>query len=173
MRQSKQFKSYKEAKEYIESLSLEEHIQFCEDRNNNYPLFETDGPVLSFDDEVIPIFPGSYEDMIKKYNGLTPDGLMELATGRMKQKLIEMEREENNKNSQTVNESSEEQIYPSSDEVFDLDKIPMDVLDKGWQSYRPYLDKMKETVPNRDRLPEAASTIKNIIKKILDEMDCK
>ena len=29
--------------------------------------------------------------------------------------------------------------YPSSDDIFDLDKIPMEILDKGYQSYRPYL----------------------------------
>ena len=170
MRQSKQFKSYTEAKEYIESLTLEEHIQFCNTHNN--ALLETEDPVLSFDDD-IPIFAGSFEEMVKKYNGLTPDKLMESAVSGMKQKLIEMERKENNRNLQTVNESSEEQNYTSRDDVFDLDKFPMDVMDNGWQSYRPYLDKMKEKVPNTDRISGAVPTIKNIIKKIQDDMDCK
>lgn len=91
MKQSKRFKSYKEAKEYIESLTLEEHIQFCQNQNIN-ALLETESPVLSFDDDDIPVFEGSFDDMVQKYNALTPDKLMGFATSGMKQKLKEMER---------------------------------------------------------------------------------
>lgn len=36
-------------------------------------------------------------------------------------------------------EQSKKHDYPHKNEIFDLDKIPMEILDRAWQDYRPYL----------------------------------
>lgn len=47
--------------------------------------------------------------------------------------------------------------YPSSDDIFDLDKIPMEVLDKGYQSYSPYL---KNFNPSKEITPKYMDWLK-------------
>ena len=86
MKQSPKFKSYEEVKEYIGSLTLEEHMRFCEEERLNI-LLETEGPFLSFDDYDIPTFKGSFDDMVKKYNGILPAQLMDMVTSGMFRKL--------------------------------------------------------------------------------------
>ena len=43
--------------------------------------------------------------------------------------------------------STAKKKYPSKNDVFDLNKIPMEVLDRAWQPYRPYLEKLDPDSP--------------------------
>lgn len=70
-------------------------------------------------------------------------------------------------------EKYSEKDYPSSDDIFDLDKIPMEVLDEGYQSYRPYLKNLN--TPNEDSsddwltVEEFRSFMIEEIKRIYDD----
>lgn len=50
------------------------------------------------------------------------------------QRLVNFEEEK-----KTTQESSKTQKYPRKNELFDLDKISKDVLDRGWKDYGPYV----------------------------------
>ena len=86
MKQSTKFKSYEEAKEYIGSLTLEEHMKFCEDERLNM-LLEKEIDDLPIYEDDIPIFKGTFEELVKKYNGVLPDQLMNRVISGMARKL--------------------------------------------------------------------------------------
>lgn len=58
------------------------------------------------------------------------------------------------------------QTLSAHDEVFDLDKIPMDVLDKGWKRYRPYLLKGDEQHPLNFGRPVGGDTPFAVLQNI-------
>lgn len=53
----------------------------------------------------------------------------------------------------------------SKDDLFDLDKIPMSILDKGWQRYNPYLLKIDHRHPlSSKRVCESTDYLEQITK---------
>lgn len=54
-------------------------------------------------------------------------------------------------------------VYLSSDDPFDLDAIPMDVLDKGWTRYHPYLFHIHHRNPLANRVVEEIELVKRAI----------
>ena len=76
----------KREKEYIGSLTLEEHMKFCEDERLNM-LLETETDDLPISEDDIPIFKGTFEELVQKYNGVLPDQLMDSVISGMARKL--------------------------------------------------------------------------------------
>lgn len=60
----------------------------------------------------------------------------------------------NDEEKETTQDTSDSQNYPHKDDVFDLDKIPMEILDKGWQRYRPSLFNVDHRHPFSNRILE-------------------
>ncbi|MBO7561656.1 MAG: hypothetical protein J6T04_02070 [Bacteroidales bacterium] len=52
---------------------------------------------------------------------------------------------------------------PSKDDIFDLDSIPMDILDNGWQRYHPYLFTIDHRNPLANRVVEESTDYKKQI----------
>ena len=65
---------------------------------------------------------------------------------------------------ETVRQTISEINYPSSDDLFDLNKIPMEVLDKGWTRYHPYLFTIDHRNPLANRVIEEATDYKKQIQ---------
>ena len=51
----------------------------------------------------------------------------------------------------------------SSDGIFDLNEIPMDILDKGWTRYHPYLYTIDHENPLANRFIEEATDLRKAI----------
>lgn len=56
-----------------------------------------------------------------------------------------------------------ETTYPSSNELFNLNKISMDILDKGWTRYHPYLFTINHRNPLANRVIEESTDYKKQI----------
>ena len=65
---------------------------------------------------------------------------------------------------ETVRQTISEINYPSSDDLFDLNKIPMEVLDKGSARYHPYLFTIDHRNPLANRVIEEATDYKKQIQ---------
>ena len=62
------------------------------------------------------------------------------------------------------------QKYPRKNDIFDLEKIPMEVLDRGWQDYRPYLSKIKPgSILYDNSLDKSADELENDTNNDNDE----
>ena len=60
-----------------------------------------------------------------------------------------------------LEKSSKQRIY-GKDNVFDLDKIPIEILDKGWKRYHPYTLNIDHRNPLANRVVESAGYEKQI-----------
>lgn len=60
--------------------------------------------------------------------------------------------------------------YSYSDELFDLNQIPMEILDRGWQRYHPYLFTIDHRNPLANRVIEAKTDYRKQIMLVRDAM---
>ena len=91
------------------------------------------------------------KNMIKKIVGITESQLKHLT-------------------SESIKEALPETTYPSSNELFDVNKIPMDILDKGWARYHPYLFTINHRNPLANRVIEESTDYKKqiiLVKKAI------
>ena len=56
--------------------------------------------------------------------------------------------------SEAVEEYLSDKTYASSDDIFNLNEIPMEILDKGWVRYHPYLFNINHRNPLTNRVIE-------------------
>lgn len=59
-------------------------------------------------------------------------------------------------------EKSEKQRIHRKDDIFDLDKIPIEILDKGWKRYHPYIFNIDHRNPLANRVVESTDYEKQI-----------
>ena len=53
--------------------------------------------------------------------------------------------------------------HPSKDDIFDLNSIPMDILDNGWKRYHPYLFTIDHRNPLANRVVAESTNYKKQI----------
>lgn len=71
---------------------------------------------------------------------------------KLKESLSLIDRMEMRMTLTEAEEFVENERYPHSDDIFDLDQIPMEILDKAWQRYHPYLLGLGHRHPLSNRL---------------------
>lgn len=64
---------------------------------------------------------------------------------------------------ESVNNILDEMVRPSSDDIFDLNQMPIEILDKGWQRYHPYLLTINHRNPLANRVVEEKTDYKKQI----------
>ena len=62
---------------------------------------------------------------------------------------------------ESVKNAIEKTALPSRDDVFDINEIPIEILDKGWQRYHPYLFMIDHRSPFANRVPNRQLITKN------------